>query len=121
MNAQTPTVPHVVRSQQIEWRPLVEPGVKTDGILVKVLRFDPRAQRAPSILLKFAPGASYPRHNHPSGEELYVVEGDVDIAGLELSAGDYLYTPPNGRHAVSTKEGCVLLFIVPDEVQILPS
>jgi len=110
---------YITRSNQKEWRPLIEPGVNTKGIFVKVLRFDERTQRAPSILLKFAAGAMYPYHDHPAGEELFVLEGDVTIEGEKLSAGDYLYTPPGFKHSVKSETGCVLLFIVPEEVEIL--
>jgi quercetin dioxygenase-like cupin family protein len=110
---------YITRSHQKEWRPLIEEGVNTKGIFVKVLRFDEQTSRAPSILLKFEAGATYPYHNHPAGEEGFVLEGDVIIGGAKLSAGDYLYTPPNFKHSVHSENGCVLLFIVPQEVEIL--
>jgi quercetin dioxygenase-like cupin family protein len=112
---------YITRSHQKEWRPLVEEGVDTKGVFVKVLRFDEQTQRAPSILLKFEAGASYPYHDHPAGEEAFVLEGDVIIGGEKLSAGDYLYTPPGCKHAVKSERGCVVLFIVPQEVEILPN
>lgn len=107
----------IVRSQQIEWQPLNEPGVS--GIFVKVLRFDSQTQRAPTILLKFEAGATYPAHNHPGGEEIFVFEGDLKLGKDHLRAGDYLYTPPNGRHAVWSQNGCVALLNVPQEVEII--
>jgi quercetin dioxygenase-like cupin family protein len=106
-----------VRSHQVEWKPLAEPGVL--GIWVKVLRFDEETRRAPTILLKFEPGATYPAHNHPGGEEVFVIEGDVKLGKDRLSAGDYLYTPPQGKHAVWSERGCILLVNVPEEVEIL--
>jgi quercetin dioxygenase-like cupin family protein len=36
-----------------------------------------------------------------------------------LYAGDYLYTPPDGKHAVWSENGCVALVIVPKQVEIL--
>ena len=110
----------VTRSGQHEWLPLVEPGVNTKGIFVKVLRYDEQMQRAPVFLLKFDAGASYPFHDHPAGEEAFVLEGEVAFEGEVLSAGDYLLTPPGGRHGVRSERGCVVLFIVPQEVEILP-
>ncbi|HMB90611.1 MAG TPA: cupin domain-containing protein [Rhodothermales bacterium] len=111
--------PHVTRSTQIEWKSLVENGVRTDGIYVKALRFDETEQRPPTFLLKFEAGASYPNHNHPAGEEVYVLEGEVRFGATQLQAGDYLYTPPNATHSVYSKTGCVMLFVVPEEVQVL--
>jgi quercetin dioxygenase-like cupin family protein len=110
---------YVTKSAEKEWTPLVEGGVKTDGIWVKVLRSDEGTKRAPTFLLKFDAGASYPKHRHPAGEEAFVLEGEVSFGERHLSAGDYLYTPPEGIHSVYSRSGCVLLFIVPEEVQIL--
>lgn len=107
----------MVRSQQIEWQSLNEPDIT--GIYVKVLRFDEQTRRAPTIMLKFEAGASYPAHNHPGGEEIFVLEGDLKLGKDHLQAGDYLYTPPNGKHAVWSQNGCVALLNVPQEVEII--
>jgi quercetin dioxygenase-like cupin family protein len=109
----------IVRSSQKQWQPLVEKGVNYAGIYVKTLRFDENTQRSPTILLKFEAGATYPYHNHPAGEEIFVLEGSCMIEGAKLSAGDYLYTPPQYKHAVKSETGCILFFIVPEEVEIL--
>lgn len=110
--------PLVTRTAALPWKPLVEGGVKTDGISVKVCRFDEAAGRPPTFLLKFEPGASYPNHNHPGGEEVFVIEGEARFGPNQLRAGDYLYTPPGAKHPVYSKTGCVMFFIVPEEVEI---
>lgn len=109
----------LVRSHEIEWKPLPEPNA--EGIFVKVLQFDKMTKRAPTFLLKFEPGATYPAHNHPAGEEIYVVEGDIRLGKDHLNAGDYLYTVPNGKHAVRSENGCVILVKTPEAVEILPN
>ncbi|RKE82803.1 cupin domain-containing protein [Chryseobacterium sp. AG363] len=110
---------YIVKTEHKEWQPLIEKGIHYEGIFVKSLKFDPEKNRSTSILLKFEPGASYPYHNHPAGEELFIMEGDATIAGAQLESGDYLYTPPNFKHAVKSEQGCIILFIVPEEVEIL--
>ncbi len=110
---------YITNSRQLEWKPLQEEGVDSRGVYVKVLRYDEQTKRAPTILLKFEPGARYPYHNHPAGEEIFVLEGDAILEGQQLFAGDYLYTPPGFKHAVTSEKGCVVLFIVPEEVEIL--
>jgi len=77
----------LIQSSQTDWKPLVEEGVKTEGIYVKVLRFDEEAHRPPTFLLKFEAGASYPNHNHPAGEEVFVLEGEVRFGPDQLHAG----------------------------------
>ena len=86
---------------------------------VKVLRYDEATRRAPTILLKFEPGAIYPGHSHPGGEEIFVLEGEVRLGKDQLRKGDYLYTAPGNKHAVLSKGGCVLLVNVPEEVERL--
>ncbi len=110
---------YIVRTNRMEWTPLIEEGVDTKGVFVKVLRYDAQTKRAPSILLKFEAGASYPFHNHPGGEEVFVLEGTAIFEGEKLSEGDYLFTPPDFKHAVKTETGCVLLFLIPEEVEII--
>jgi hypothetical protein len=58
---------YIVRNNQFEWHPLIEKGIRYQGISVISLRFDEAKQRSTTILLKFDPGATYPYHNHPSG------------------------------------------------------
>jgi len=109
----------LVRSNEVAWKPLVEEGVNTAGLWVKGLRYEKNGVRTSTFLLKFEAGASYPLHNHPAGEEAYVLEGEVRFGKIHLFTGDYLYTAPNERHSVYSKTGCVILFLVPQEVEIL--
>jgi quercetin dioxygenase-like cupin family protein len=102
-----------VSSAGAEWRPSKVPGVS-----VKVLRND-RESGASAALVRLDPGASFPAHEHPAGEEVYVLEGDVRIGRHRLTAGDYLYTPPDGTHAAASDGGCVFLVTLPKPVVIL--
>jgi len=110
---------YITASAEMPWQPLVEKSIHYEGVFVKSLRFDPDQQRSATILLRFEAGASYPYHNHPAGEELFVIEGEVEIEGAYLKAGDYLYTPAGFKHSVRTAAGCTLLLIVPEEVEII--
>jgi quercetin dioxygenase-like cupin family protein len=110
---------YITRSNKSVWEPLFEKGIHYEGIFVKALRFDAASGRSKTILLKFEPGAIYPYHNHPGGEEVFVLSGEVTIEGALLQEGDYLYTPPGFKHGVKSEKGCTLLFVVPEEVEIL--
>ncbi len=109
----------LTRTSQLEWQPLEEEGLNTKGIYVKILRYDTIEKRPPTFLLKFEPGASYPNHSHPAGEEVFVLEGEVRFGPDHLAAGDYLYTAPGATHSVFSKTGCTMMFLVPKEVEIL--
>lgn len=110
---------YIVKDNQKQWQPLIEKGVNYHGITIISLRYDEAQQRSTTILLKFEPGSNYPYHNHPGGEEVFVLSGEAIFNETTLSAGDYLYTPVGCKHAVSTKIGCTLLFVIPEEVEIL--
>lgn len=110
---------YIVQHGQKEWQPLIEKGIHYQGISVISLRYDETKQRSTTILLRFEANATYPYHNHPGGEEIYVLGGEVIIEDTVLKTGDYLYTPVNFKHSVTTKTGCTLLFVIPEEVEIL--
>ena len=111
---------YIVKTNQQEWHPLIEKGIHYKGVYVKSLRFDENKKRSTTILLKFEAGASYPYHNHPAGEEILVMQGACLIEGAVLTEGDYLHTPPGFKHSVTASEnGCTLLLVVPEEVEIL--
>jgi anti-sigma factor ChrR (cupin superfamily) len=110
---------YITHSEQTDWQPLVEKGIHYKGIFVKSLRFDMATNRSKAILLKFEGNASYPYHIHPAGEEIFVLEGSCKIAGELLQNGDYLFTPPTGKHSVTSSAGCVLFLSIPEEVILI--
>jgi quercetin dioxygenase-like cupin family protein len=103
----------VVRGADATWRPLKIPGVS-----IKVLRSDKTTGEA-TALIKLEAGARFPAHNHPAGEEVFVLEGDLTIGADRLKSGDYYYTPPNGKHAASSDAGCMFLVTLPKPIEIL--
>jgi quercetin dioxygenase-like cupin family protein len=108
-----PSSSPVVRTATAAWKPSAVPGVS-----VKVLRRDPVSGESTS-LVRFEPGTRFPAHNHPAGEEVFVVEGDFQVGRHRLTAGDYLYTPPDEKHAASTEGGCVIIVTLPKPVELL--
>jgi quercetin dioxygenase-like cupin family protein len=97
-----------------EWR-----GAKLgSGVSVKLLRRDEQTE-AVTVLLRFDPGGTFPAHRHPAGEEVFVADGEVRIGKERLSRGDYLYTEPEGVHAVSSESGGTILVMLPKPVEIL--
>ena len=88
------------------------------GVEYKVLRR--HAERGGStLLLRFAPGADYPAHRHPAGEEYYVLEGALDDGPRTYRAGDYLYYPPGSVHRPVSREGCLVLVVLPARVEMI--
>lgn len=111
--AEPRTAGSVVRSGEAVWRAL-----SVAGASVTVLRAD-RETGESTVLVRFEPGTRFPAHNHPGGEQVFVLEGDLQIGRDRLKTGDYLYTPPNHAHAASSEGGCVFLVALPKPVEIL--
>lgn len=77
------------------------------GNSIKILRSD---EETMSMLVRLAPGTTFPEHSHPADEETYVVEGETWFGDIHLVAGDYHLAPKGTTHGeVRTDSGCVLL------------
>ena len=94
----------VVRDGQGDWQPT---GV--DGITAKRLSVDTDTGFV-TMIVRMEPGTSYPSHRHAGAEECFVLEGDLQVAGSTLRAGDYQKADSSSIHGVqSTVSGCTLL------------
>ncbi|WP_237332796.1 cupin domain-containing protein [Zobellella iuensis] len=59
-------------------------------------------------LVRFEPHARFPEHQHPQGEEFWVLEGTFSDENGDYPAGSYVRHPPRSRHGSFSDEGCVL-------------
>ena len=94
------------------WKPT---GV--DGVEICVLHQN--ETNGGSALLRFRAGARFPKHNHPGGEEVYIVSGKVTIGDQLLQAGDYLWTDANQVHDAKAIEETVFFVSSPRGIEIL--
>ena len=60
-------------------------------------------------VVRYDPGASFPAHNHPQGEEILVLAGTFSDEHGDWSQGTYLLNPEGFRHAPFSHGGCTLL------------
>jgi len=78
------------------WRKRVHlVGAAESGQVTSVVRYDA--------------GATFPTHDHPSGEEILVLDGVFSDEHGHWPAGTYLLNPEGFRHAPYSKYGCLLL------------
>lgn len=94
----------VVDSQALEWtaspsgtvwrKRLHRVGAPESGQVTSVVRYEP--------------GASFPAHDHPDGEEILVLDGVFSDEHGDWPRGTYLLNPEGFRHAPFSKEGCQL-------------
>jgi anti-sigma factor ChrR (cupin superfamily) len=100
-----PVLPSTHRWSGPEWEQ-VAPGIEC-----KLLAIDPERYRV-SMLVRLAPGASYPAHTHASIEELHLLDGDLWIDGRKLFPGDYnCGAPGTDDERVWSKTGCTCLLV----------
>jgi anti-sigma factor ChrR (cupin superfamily) len=81
------------------------------GIECKMLAADIERHRI-SMLVRLAPGASYPPHTHAGVEELHLLDGELWIDERKLIPGDYNYGAPGASdQRVWSETGCTCLLV----------
>jgi anti-sigma factor ChrR (cupin superfamily) len=100
-----PVMPPAPRWREPEWEQ-VAPGIEC-----KLLATDAEKHRV-SMLVRLAPGASYPPHTHAGIEELHLLDGELWIDDRKLFPGDYNYgAPGEGDERVWSETGCTCVLI----------
>jgi len=99
------------------WRP--EWQQVAPGIECQLLAADGERDRV-SMLVRLAPGASYPPHTHAGVEELHLLDGELWIDGRKLVPGDYNYGAPGaGDESVWSETGCTCVLITSTKDMLL--
>ena len=96
-----------IRRDEGEWQPVSE------GIFAKTL-FENLEKGTTTYMVKFMPGAKTPLHRHPGLEECTIVEGDFQVDGKDLRAGDYHCAMPGSVHDRPYSIGGAMVLIVAD-------
>jgi anti-sigma factor ChrR (cupin superfamily) len=106
----------VQRADETGWE-----ATGVDGVEVRKLFVDAANDRA-SMLVRMAPGTSYPSHRHANVEECLVLEGVLNVGTLRLNPGDYQRAAGGSAHVVqSTDTGCTLFIVSSLHDELLPS
>jgi anti-sigma factor ChrR (cupin superfamily) len=105
-----PLASRFVRTEELPWEKTRFSGVET-----KTLFLDKRHGLV-TVLLRMAPGAILPDHEHVLVEQTYMLEGRlVDKEGTEVGAevgpGDFVWRPAGSRHAAYTPEGGLMIAV----------
>jgi anti-sigma factor ChrR (cupin superfamily) len=101
---------HLVRPADMEWQKTRFPGCEA-----KTLYFD-RKTGMVTALMRFAPGAVLPDHEHVNVEQTYVLEGKLvdkegPAAGLVAGPGEFVWREAGSRHVAWCPEGGLMLAI----------
>ena len=87
-----PLASRFVEVASLPWEKTRFPGVEAKTLLVD------RSTGVVTSLMKFAPGARLPEHEHVLIEQTYVLEGSLICGEGECKAGDYVWRPAGSRH-----------------------
>lgn len=100
-----PVLPAAAQWREPQWQEVAP------GISCKLLASDSEKHLI-SMLVRLAPGASYPPHTHAGVEELHLLDGELWIDERKLYPGDYNRGEPGGSdQRVWSETGCTCVLI----------
>jgi len=101
-----PLASRFVDVDALPWESGAHPGIET-----KILIVD-RTSGLLTMLLRMAPGAILPDHEHVLIEQTYVLQGSLVCGEGECRAGQFVWRPAGSRHAAwAGPEGGLMLGI----------
>jgi quercetin dioxygenase-like cupin family protein len=80
----------------------------TDHAGIERSRFRNNDRGGRSSRVRLVAGSRFPRHAHHGTEEAVVLAGQVAIGGVDLVAGDDLFTTPREEHDVLARTDAVI-------------
>jgi len=94
----------VIDTTAMEWQASPSPTVWR-----KRLHHSGSAEAGPvTSVVRYDPGSSFAPHEHPDGEEIFVLEGVFSDEAGDYPAGSHILNPEGFSHAPRSQEGCVL-------------
>ncbi len=92
-----------IPAAQQHWQP--SPAL---GVWRRRFAFEEAERGHATSLVRFDPGSSFRRHDHPLGEEILVLDGVFSDHSGDFPAGSYLRNPEGFAHAPRSEPGCTL-------------
>ncbi|WP_230969763.1 cupin domain-containing protein [Nitrogeniibacter aestuarii] len=80
----------------------------TPGVRRRMLARHGGEQGLATSIVRYDPGARFPEHAHPEGEEIYVLSGCFEDEHGRYPAGTYLRNPHGSTHTPFSQTGCDL-------------
>ena len=94
-----------VRCDDLPWKP----STFAAGVFVKDVAVTGGMEMQ---ILRFEAGARLPHHQHDCPEFIYVLQGELIMAGQHLGAGSASVASPGSEHAdVHSDTGCVVVLV----------
>lgn len=93
-----------VNSASLDW--VASPGGEV--LRKRLHRVGPPESGQVTSIVRYQPGAKFPAHAHPEGEEILVLDGVFSDEHGDWHAGTYLLNPEGFEHAPFSEDGCLL-------------
>jgi anti-sigma factor ChrR (cupin superfamily) len=107
---------HHLKPVDMPWQP-----TRFAGCEMKPLMVEPKTGLA-TLLIRMAPGAELPDHEHVLIEQTYVLDGSLvdkegPDAGTEVKAGEFVWRPAGSRHSAWAPKGgtFIAIFQIPNK------
>jgi len=101
-----PKASRFVDVEKLPWEKTRYPGIEQKTLLVD------HESGLVTALMRMAPGARLPDHEHVKVEQTYVLEGSLVCGEGECKAGEFVWRPAGSRHvAWGGPQGGVMLAI----------
>ncbi|MGQ0674549.1 MAG: cupin domain-containing protein [Rhodospirillales bacterium] len=98
------TASRPVPVDSLPWHPTAFPGIEQKVLL----RDEERGLQ--TLLIRMAPGARLPLHEHADVEQTYVLEGSLaDDEGNDITAGNFIWRPKGHRHVAWSPRGALVI------------
>lgn len=99
------SLPVAADTSTMDWTP--SPGGHVQR--KRVHRVGPAEAGQVTSVVEYLPGARFPAHDHPEGEEILVLQGVFSDEHGDWPKGTYLLNPEGFHHAPFSDSGCILL------------
>lgn len=108
---------NITKSNELSFMPFPIPGATSNKLFAKLLNLDIKYGPVFAVL-KIEAGGHIPAHvHHKTEEQHFVLEGDFINDGITYGPGAFFAHDKGQAHGPhSSKNGCTLIFIQPNEV-----
>lgn len=100
----------------LPWLPSPVPGIER-----RMLERNGAEQARATSIVRYQPGAGFTAHDHPQGEEIFVLDGVFQDEYGVYPAGTYIKNPPGSNHTPFSDTGCTLFvklrYMHPEDTQ----
>ncbi len=94
----------VMRTAQMEWQASPSPSVWRKRLDL----VGPAETGRVTSIVRYDANSAFPPHDHPDGEEIFVLDGVFSDEHGDFPAGTFLLNPEGFRHAPFSKNGCII-------------